>query len=439
MGDFNEVRSSNERRGSCFNPFSASRFDNFILDAGLVDVSLEDRHLSDHRPILLREVRVDFGPVPFRKEESTRVKKEIAVELSVIDKALDGGVIDDTTLLRRLDLKRQLIDIQLSDSKDFLQKSKIKWAIEGDKNSKFFHGVVNKRRSQLAIRGIFVDGLWCTKPIAIKTAFFSYFANRFKKPVDSRFKVNFQFPKKLLQYQADELEGHVSYDEIRKAVWDCGTNKSPGPDGFTFEFFKKEILSLKNKGFDFWEHCKRRIGNGCSTRFWLDHWLGEFPLYAKFPRLFVLEMDQGTTVNSKLNASIVDTFRRQPRGGREQAQLDELRSMLDSVSLSNSTDRWFCSISGDGVFRVKDVRTFLDDMFLPRDTHSPWIKAVPAKVNILIWRDRKNCLPTRSNLAIRDIPIVSLLCPVCLAEQEDTSHIFFRCNMVQNILNRVTR
>nr|GEW83438.1 RNA-directed DNA polymerase, eukaryota [Tanacetum cinerariifolium] len=42
MGDFNEVRSSNERRGSCFNPFSARRFDNFILDAGLVDVPLEE-------------------------------------------------------------------------------------------------------------------------------------------------------------------------------------------------------------------------------------------------------------------------------------------------------------------------------------------------------------------------------------------------------------
>nr|GFB74314.1 RNA-directed DNA polymerase, eukaryota [Tanacetum cinerariifolium] len=200
-----------------------------------------DRHLSDHRSILLREVRVDFGLVPFRfmkklkelksiiqiwiknrKEGSTRVKNEIAVELSVIDKALDGGVIDDTALLRRLDLKRQLIDIQLSDSKDFLQKIKIKWAIEGDENLKFFHGVVNKRRSQLAIRGIFVDGLWCTNPIAIKTAFFSHFANRFKKPADLRFKVNFQFPKKLLQYQADELEGHVSHDEIRKAVWDCG-------------------------------------------------------------------------------------------------------------------------------------------------------------------------------------------------------------------------
>ncbi|GKE37130.1 RNA-directed DNA polymerase, eukaryota, partial [Tanacetum coccineum] len=26
---------------------------------------------------------------------------------------------------------------------------------------------------------------------------------------------------------------------IKKAVWDCGTNKSQGPDGFTFEFYRK--------------------------------------------------------------------------------------------------------------------------------------------------------------------------------------------------------
>ncbi|GJV33207.1 hypothetical protein Tco_1393607 [Tanacetum coccineum] len=36
-----------------------------------------------------------------------------------------------------------------------------------------------------------------------------------------------------------ELEAPISRDEIRRAVWDCGENKSPGPDGFTFEFFRK--------------------------------------------------------------------------------------------------------------------------------------------------------------------------------------------------------
>nr|GFC53103.1 RNA-directed DNA polymerase, eukaryota [Tanacetum cinerariifolium] len=104
LGDFNEVRSIDERRGSCFNPSSARVFNHFISSSGLVDVKLRgyaftwshpsgskmskldrflvsegifsifpsimtlciDRHLSDHRPILLREVYSDFGPIPFR-------------------------------------------------------------------------------------------------------------------------------------------------------------------------------------------------------------------------------------------------------------------------------------------------------------------------------------------------------------------------------------
>nr|GFB77668.1 RNA-directed DNA polymerase, eukaryota [Tanacetum cinerariifolium] len=38
LGDFNEVRSIDERRGSCFNPSSARVFDHFISSSGLVDV-----------------------------------------------------------------------------------------------------------------------------------------------------------------------------------------------------------------------------------------------------------------------------------------------------------------------------------------------------------------------------------------------------------------
>ncbi|GJZ26819.1 RNA-directed DNA polymerase, eukaryota [Tanacetum coccineum] len=36
-----------------------------------------------------------------------------------------------------------------------------------------------------------------------------------------------------------ELESEVSKEEIKRAVWDCGTDKSPGPDGFTFAFYRR--------------------------------------------------------------------------------------------------------------------------------------------------------------------------------------------------------
>nr|GEY57729.1 RNA-directed DNA polymerase, eukaryota [Tanacetum cinerariifolium] len=35
------------------------------------------------------------------------------------------------------------------------------------------------------------------------------------------------------------IERDVSIDEIKKAVWDCGTEKAPGLDGFTFGFYRR--------------------------------------------------------------------------------------------------------------------------------------------------------------------------------------------------------
>nr|GFB45266.1 RNA-directed DNA polymerase, eukaryota [Tanacetum cinerariifolium] len=86
-------------------------------------------------------------------------KDSIKKELSDIDRLLDGGDVSDSNLLRRSELHRNLYTINQMESKEYLQKSKIKWAIEGNENSKFFHDLINKKRSQLAIRGVFVDGI----------------------------------------------------------------------------------------------------------------------------------------------------------------------------------------------------------------------------------------------------------------------------------------
>nr|GEZ01033.1 RNA-directed DNA polymerase, eukaryota, reverse transcriptase zinc-binding domain protein [Tanacetum cinerariifolium] len=37
--------------------------------------------------------------------------------------------------------------------------------------------------------------------------------------------------------QNEDPERKFSYDDIKRAVWDCRTNISHGPDGFTFEFY----------------------------------------------------------------------------------------------------------------------------------------------------------------------------------------------------------
>ncbi|GJT97819.1 RNA-directed DNA polymerase, eukaryota [Tanacetum coccineum] len=161
------------------------------------------------------------------------------VKLAQIDINIDNGNVSDDILLERMELSRIINDFKHLEATDRIQKAKLKWAIEGDENSKFFHGIINKKRSQLSIRGVINDGQWHTDPEMVKDAFMRHFANRFKQPGSARLKINVDFPNRLSIDQTEYLDRCISIDEIRCAVWDCGANKSPGPDGYTFDFFRR--------------------------------------------------------------------------------------------------------------------------------------------------------------------------------------------------------
>nr|GFA30580.1 hypothetical protein [Tanacetum cinerariifolium] len=107
----------------------------------------------------------------------------------------------------------------MSDARDCMQKAKIQWAVEGDENSKFLHGVINRKRANLSIKGVMVDSEWVDDLTRVKEEFRLHFANRFNTSGVNRSKLSFSFPNQLSLDQAAELESPISNDEIRKAVW----------------------------------------------------------------------------------------------------------------------------------------------------------------------------------------------------------------------------
>ncbi|GJS33077.1 RNA-directed DNA polymerase, eukaryota [Tanacetum coccineum] len=203
----------------------------------------------------------------------------------------------------------------------------------------------------------------------------------------------------------------------------------------------REVKSLKDSGFDFSSHCKKRIGDGSCTSFWYDIWLADAPLCVQFPRLFALELDKEIVVANKMRASSVSaSFRRDVRDGAERQQWDDLSSIMNSVVLSSSKDRWTCDLSGDGEFKVKVIRNFIDDLFLPSsDVETRWVKFIPIKVNVFSWRARRDRLPTRVNLSRRGVLLDSHLCPLCNAAMEDVQHVFFRCDVARVVLRKICR
>ncbi|KAI3763779.1 hypothetical protein L2E82_13776 [Cichorium intybus] len=186
-----------------------------------------------------------------------------------IDKKADigGGVNGDVE--NRMFLAKELADINRIETLDVAQKAKVKWAIEGDENSKFFHGILNKRRRNTAVRGVFSDGRWIEEPKLVKEEFRKHFAERFAKPDWVKPQVDQPFSCVLSVEQSEELESEVTMEEVKRAVWDCGSDKAPGPDGFTFEFFKKFWYLAKSEVVDAVK-CFFNMGHfpsGCNASF----------------------------------------------------------------------------------------------------------------------------------------------------------------------------
>jgi hypothetical protein len=128
---------------------------------------------------------------------------------------------------------------------------------------------VEQKRSQQSIRGIMVDGVWIEDPYKVKREFYQYFSKRFAKPEIHQAHPDMEYPYTITLEQQVDLEGDVSKEELKKAVWDCGIDKSPGPDGFTFGFYRRFWTIIENDVFEAIK-CFFNSGiipNGCNSSF----------------------------------------------------------------------------------------------------------------------------------------------------------------------------
>ncbi|GJR69755.1 RNA-directed DNA polymerase, eukaryota [Tanacetum coccineum] len=385
MGDFNEVRCMEDRLGSVYNAQGANEFNSFISNSGLVEIQLEgysftwslqsakkmskldrffvsdgllslfphlsgiclDRHLSDHRPILLREVVTDYGPSPFRVYHSWFSLQGFD---QMVLETWNNIDLDDNNKMVRFKKKLQILKKEIRSWVNDCKKNQSGRLV--DLRSKLCH--IDKVIDQGGVN----DDILLTRPAA------------------NRCKLNYTFPNRLSSDQLDMLESPISRDEVRNAVWGCGENKSPGPDGFTFEFFQKFWDTL---GSDF-----------CAAVEWFfDH--------SSFSR----------GCNSSFIALIPKNH--DPKCYK---RMESIRKKFQWCSMRAEDN------SGDQMAKVIDVRSS-DECFLPKaPTATRWVKYVPIKINVFAWKVFLDRLPTRSNLQHRGVLVSDLLCPLCSSDQE---------------------
>ena len=125
------------------------------------------------------------------------------------------------------------------------QKSRSKWIKEGDNNSMYFHKLINHSRRRNTLRGLMIDDSWVEDPNLIKAEILQHFQSRFHESQLHRPTLDGVSFNALTLIQRDILVEPFKEEEVRCAVWSCGNDKSPGPDGFNFKFIKHFWKELK--------------------------------------------------------------------------------------------------------------------------------------------------------------------------------------------------
>nr|GFD22160.1 RNA-directed DNA polymerase, eukaryota [Tanacetum cinerariifolium] len=110
-----------------------------------------------------------------RRSADISLFSKLKLDLESIDEIIDRGDGNEEIMCKRSGIINNLNDLSNIQTMEVTQKTKIRWDIEGDE----------------------------------------------------------------IQEDRQFIEREVSIDEINKEVWDCGTDKAPGPDGFTFGFYRR--------------------------------------------------------------------------------------------------------------------------------------------------------------------------------------------------------
>ncbi|KAM0019015.1 putative RNA-directed DNA polymerase [Helianthus debilis subsp. tardiflorus] len=165
--------------------------------------------------------------------------------------------------------KKLLLEHEEKICADMKQRSRTRWALEGDESTSFFHANVNMRKVSNKIPGLNVGGRWIDDPAKVKREVMKFFRERFKEVAKERPGLVCSNLKRLNEPNKEILIEPFTVKEIKDAVNECGDDKAPGPDGLNMRFIKKFWglfeVDFKNLMDEFFE--KGNLSIGCGSPF----------------------------------------------------------------------------------------------------------------------------------------------------------------------------
>ncbi|XP_071695221.1 uncharacterized protein [Rutidosis leptorrhynchoides] len=239
---------------------------------------------------------------------------------------------------------------------------------------------------------------------------------------------------------------------IRSVYGSCGGLEAGADFGHSSPRSTWTNILLAGKQIDelnisFSKSFSKILGDGSSTSFWHDVWIGDDKLCNRFQRLYRLEVSkdaavcdrisvEGDSVNHNWNWIRVPTGR----------TFDEWQAVLELTSRvkldPNSEDKWAWSLNSDNRLTVKSLAALIDDQVLAVNNvagETMRNRLVPKKIEIFTWRVCKKRIPVKTELDKRGIDLHSIRCPICDESLETIDHALIFCKQSMDLWSRIFR
>ncbi|GKV01045.1 hypothetical protein SLEP1_g13643 [Rubroshorea leprosula] len=348
-GDFNAVRDQDERSGRYIDATDMRGFNDFILGAGLEEI-----------PMLKAWNKEVFGGV---------------------DRNIDAAREE----IKRLDEKEEnggLTSMEIGKRKENFQKL-MEWSL-------------------------YSNGEWIEDVGEVKELARNYFKGKFEEEKWSRPTLgDLQF-KKISEADNKFLISKFSSEEIDEAVWGCNGTKSPGPDGFNFNFIKKVWPVIKEDVYAFLAefHENGKLVKGSNASF----------------LVLIPKKDNPQSLGDYRPISLISSMYKIV----SKILANRLSKVLDLVISPNQT----AFIGGrhitDGIIITNEIIHEAKQSKKPMLVFKEDFEKAYDSIN---WE-----IPTKDNLMKRGMNDQgNEKCVLCDLEAESVEHLFFKCNVSWSI------
>ena len=150
---------------------------------------------------------------------------------------------DDTVSFLISDTESQLKALRVKEIEGIMIWSHAQWLEEGERPSRYFFNLQRIKAQKSHISSVYdLNGTEVSSQEEIEKAHVNFYSRLFsEEPVDAALQDDLlpSLPRQLSSDQASSCEGQMMLDEMTSALKKMNSNKAPGPDGLSVEFYVK--------------------------------------------------------------------------------------------------------------------------------------------------------------------------------------------------------